>query len=273
MVKTCYKKGRGRTGARLRHMETIRTQRVADAIATRIEKLILEGALRPGEKLASERELAARLDVSRPSLREAIDKLVDRGLLNATRNGTSVAEFLQPMMTPLANLYRTHPSAAADYLEFRQWVEAQAARAAAERATEVDRTAIRACLADMRKAHKSKDSTHEAQADANLHMLVYEASHNFVVLHVMRGLSELLRNNVFFNREHLYLRHGVRDKLLAQHIAIAEAVIAGDADAAEAAAAAHIRFVFGTVEEIQRDDKRLQCSISRVGRSDFLAGR
>src|SRR5688572_3589798 len=98
-------------------MQVIRTQRVSDAIASRIEKLILEGALRPGEKLASERELAQRLDVSRPSLREAIEKLVDRGLLTATRGGTSVAEFLRPMMTPLANLYRDHQNAAADYLE------------------------------------------------------------------------------------------------------------------------------------------------------------
>jgi GntR family transcriptional repressor for pyruvate dehydrogenase complex len=254
-------------------MQTIRTQRVADAIATRIEKLILEGALRPGEKLASERELAQRLDVSRPSLREAIDKLVDRGLLTATRGGTSVAEFLQPIMTPLANLYRDYANAATDYLEFRQWVEAQAARTAAERATEVDRAAIRDCLADMRKAHKSKDSTQEAQADVNLHILVYEAGHNFIVLHMMRALSELLRNNVFFNRENLYGRPGVREKLLAQHVEIGEAVIAGDPDRAEKAAAAHITFVFGTVEEIQRDSKRLQCSISRVGRTDFLAER
>jgi GntR family transcriptional repressor for pyruvate dehydrogenase complex len=254
-------------------MEVIRTQRVADAIATRIEKLILEGALRPGEKLASERELAQRLDVSRPSLREAIDKLVERGLLTASRGGTSVAQFLMPIMTPLANLYRDHQNAATDYLEFRQWVEAQAARAAAERATEVDRTAIRGCLADMRKAHKSKDSTEEAQADVNLHILVYEASHNFIVLHVMRALSELLRNNVFFNRERLYVRPGVREKLLAQHIEIGESVIAGDPARADAAAAAHIQFVFGTVEDIQRDDKRLACSISRVGRNDFIAER
>jgi GntR family transcriptional repressor for pyruvate dehydrogenase complex len=254
-------------------MTAIQTQKVSDAIATRIEKLILEGALRPGEKLASERELAQRLDVSRPSLREAIDKLVQRGLLSASRSGTSVAQFLLPIMTPLANLYREHQNAAGDYLEFRKWVEAQAARAAAERATEVDKAAIRTCLADMRKAHKSKDSTQEAQADVQLHILIYEASHNFVVLHVMRALSELLRDNVFFNREHLYLKPGVREKLLAQHVEIADAVIAGEPDRAEAAAAAHIQFVSGTVEDIRAGDQRLKCSISRVGRRDFLAGR
>ena len=50
---------------------------------------------------------------------------------------------------------------------------------------------------------------------------------NMVLLHVMRALSELLRNNIFFDREHLYLRAGVREKLLAQHIEIGEAVLAG----------------------------------------------
>jgi GntR family transcriptional regulator, transcriptional repressor for pyruvate dehydrogenase complex len=254
-------------------MQTIQTQRVADAIASRIEKLILEGALRPGEKLASERVLADRLDVSRPSLRDALDMLVKRGLLEAKRGGTIVAEFLLPVMTPLANLYRDHENAAADYLEFRQWVEAQAARMAAERATDVDKKAIRDCLAEMRKAHKSKDTAQEANADVGLHILVYEASHNFVVLHVMRALSELLRNNVFFNREHLYRRRGVREKLLAQHIAIGEAILAGDADSAETAAADHIRFVFGTVEDIKRANARLECSVSRVGRGAFISSR
>lgn len=252
-------------------MQAIRTQKIAEVIALHIERLILQGALRPGEKLASERELALKFDVSRPSLRDAIEKLAARGLLTATRSGTYVAQFLTPIMEPLASLYRDNQNAAADYFEFRQWVEAQAARSAAVRATDVDKAAIRACLAQMRKAHKISDPSQEAQADVNLHILFYEASHNLIVLHVMRGLSELLRNNIFFNRENLYLRTGVREKLLMQHIAIGEAVLAGNPDQAEAAAADHIRFVFGTVEEIQRDSKRLKTSLMRVGRSDLLA--
>lgn len=251
--------------------EAIRTPKIADAIALHIERLILEGALRPGEKLASDRDLAVKFDVSRPSLREAIEKLAQRGLLTATRGGTYVAQFLTPIMAPLASLYRNNQNAAADYFEFRQFVEAHAAHAAALRATNVDKTAIRACLKDMRKAHKLANPAKEAEADVNLHMLVYEAGHNMVVLHVMRALSELLRNNIFFNRENLYLRAGVREKLLTQHIEIGEAVVAGDAEAAETAAAEHIRFVFGTVEEIQRDGRRLKTSLMRVGRGDLLA--
>jgi GntR family transcriptional repressor for pyruvate dehydrogenase complex len=251
--------------------QAIRTQKISDAIAMHIERMILEGALRPGEKLASDRDLAVKFEVSRPSLREAIEKLAQRGLLTATRGGTYVAQFLTPIMEPLASLYRNNQNAAADYFEFRQSVEAQAARSAALRATNVDKNAIRNCLKDMRKAHRLANPANEATADVNLHMLIYEAGHNMVVLHVMRALSELLRNNIFFNRENLYLRAGVREKLLVQHIEIGEAVIAGDPDAAESTAAEHIRFVSSTVEEIQRANRRLKTSLMRVGRGDLLA--
>lgn len=252
-------------------MLAVRTPKIADAIAAHIEKLILEGALHPGEKLAAERELAQKLDVSRPSLREGLEKLVQRGLLTSTKGGTYVAQFLSPIMAPLANLYRDNERAFADYFEFRLCVEARSAHDAAVRATEVEKAAIRNCLNEMRKAHKLKDPAQEGEADVNLHMLVYEAGHNFVVLHVMRAMSELLRNNIFFNRKNLYLKAGVREKLLRQHLAIGEAVIAGEPEKAQRAAGNHIRFVFDTVSEIQNANTRLKTSLLRAKRGDFLA--
>ena len=253
-------------------MVAIRPEKIADTIAAHIETLILQGVLRPGEKLAGERDLALKFDVSRPSLRQALDILTGRGLLASTRGGTVVAEFLAPMMEPLANLYRGNQNAFTDYFEFRKCVEGQAARSAALRATDIEKVAIRACIKEMRKAHKAEDLALEAQADVNLHMLIYEGGHNFVVLHVMRALSELLRNNIFFNRKNLYQRHGVREMLLGQHVEIADAVLSGDADRAEAAAAGHISFVVGAVEELQRDNKRLKTSLLRVKRGDLISG-
>ncbi len=251
--------------------EPIRVPKVADAIADHLEKLILEGVLRPGEKLAAERELAEKLDVSRPTLRDALAKLVDRKLLTTTRGGTSVAGFLSPLMEPLAALLAEKPRATEDYFEFRRIVEAEAAGFAAIRATDADREAIQQCVDRMATAHKIDDPEQEADVDADLHLLIYEASHNVILLHVMRAMTELLRSNIFYNRRQLYLRSGVRDKLLEQHLAIAETVVAGHKDEAMAAAAAHIRFTFETVEEIRRDGNRLEASLQRVGRNDFLA--
>jgi len=249
----------------------VRGPKVSEAMAAHIEKLILEGVLRPGERLAPERELAEKLQISRPSLREAFEILEGRGLLVSGRSGTFVAQFLTPLFQPLATLLHDKPRVTADYFEFRRIQEVNAARFAAMRATDLDRKAIQQCMERMQKAHRLEDPTQEGDADVDLHLLVYEASHNVVLLHIMRALANLLRNDIFYNRAQLYLREGVRNQLLEQHLAIARAVIAGNAKDAEAAAAQHIRFTFETVEEIRRDSLRLETSLSRVNRSDFLA--
>ena len=56
----------------------VRQRRLSDDIVERLETMILEGALKAGERLPAERVLAERFGVSRPSLREAIQKLVAR---------------------------------------------------------------------------------------------------------------------------------------------------------------------------------------------------
>ena len=250
----------------------IRPTKLADAIAEHLEKLILEGVLRPGEKLAAERELAEKLDVSRPSLREALDRLQAKGLIETTKTGTVVAQFLAPLSRPLAELFADKPRVTADYFEYRRIIEGQAAFLAATRATDVDRAAIDDCCQRMRKAHVIDDPSEEASVDADLHLLVYEAAHNVVLLHVMRVFSDLLRNDVLYNRNQLYRRHGVRDQLLKQHLAIGEAVLQADPRAAEKAASDHISFTFHTIEEIRRDEARTEASLRRISRSDLLAG-
>ena len=61
--------------------------RAADAIMDQVERLILEGKVRPGQKLPSERALAEEFDVSRPTVREAIQKLEARGLVQRRHGG------------------------------------------------------------------------------------------------------------------------------------------------------------------------------------------
>ncbi|MEY4736936.1 MAG: hypothetical protein RL302_1255, partial [Pseudomonadota bacterium] len=55
--------------------------RLADTVASELEARILDGSLKPGDLLPSERELAVELGVSRPPIREAIQKLASKGLL------------------------------------------------------------------------------------------------------------------------------------------------------------------------------------------------
>lgn len=172
---------------------------------------------------------------------------------------------------PLIELLRHHPEAAFDYLEFRDAVAGAAAYHAARRATDRDRQAIAACLRRMEEAHDKTDPTEEAEADADFHLATYEATHNAVMLHVMHTLSDLLRQDVFFSRRTLYDHKGVRHLLLNQHRAIAEAILAGDAERAREAAIQHIRFTGRALAEVGKAEARLEASLRRVRRSDLVA--
>lgn len=252
-------------------MEPVRNKKLAEVIAGHLERMILEGALRPGERLAPERELSERLEVSRPSLRDALDLLVAQGLLRTEPSGTYVSDFLAPLTHPLAVLMQSNEEVTGDYLEYRMLVEGPTARFAATRATDVDRKAIRDVLNALADAHALEDPRLEAECDADLHMAIYEAAHNLVVMHVMRAFSDLLRSDVFYNRNRLYLSAGTRQELFDQHLAIGEAVIAGDAEAAEEAANKHIRFTAETLHRLKDEETRLGRALRRFGRGDIVA--
>ena len=127
-------------------------------------------------------------------------------MLETTKAGTVVAQFLAPLSRPLAELFADKPRVTADYFEYRLIIEGQVAALAATRATDVDRAALKACCERMEHANEIEDPSEEARADADLHQLMYEAAHNVVLLHVMRVFSELMRNDIFYNRNQLYRR-------------------------------------------------------------------
>ena len=255
--------------------DAIRPAKLADTIADHLEQMILEGSLRPGERLLAERELALRFDVSRPSLREALEKLEKRGLLTSGRGGsTYVAPLLGEGFTePLYAALAARPETTFDYLEFRRFVEGSAAYFAALRGTDVDRALIRECFETMEATHGQDDPSDDADADAAFHMSVYEASHNLVMLHIMRSLSDMLRKDVFYNRAKLYQRQGVRELLLEQHRAVYETVMTGDPAAARAAAEAHIDFTRDALLEIAKADARLEVSLRRIAKTELVAAR
>ena len=97
----------------------IRQPKLSDVIEQQLEFLILEGTLRPGEKLPPERELAKQFDVSRPSLREAIQRLEAKGLLLRRQGGGTFVQnsLWQSFSDPLVELLSDHPESQFDLLE------------------------------------------------------------------------------------------------------------------------------------------------------------
>lgn len=237
----------------------------AETAAAQIETLILEGSLRPGDLLLSERELAVPLNVSRPTLRQGIKMLEDKGLIVSDAAGARrIAPLATSISDPLIELMSNQGEAVEDYLELRATLEGMAARLAAVRANDVDRAMLTRCMERIDAAYERADPQEEAEVDIDLHIGVYEASHNVVLLHIMRALSGMLRKGVFHNREKLYARSEIRDLLRDQHRAIYNGIMAHDPATAGRAAEDHMLYTRRVLNEIAAADARLEISLRRL---------
>lgn len=220
-------------------------EKLSQSVVRQIELLILRGILRPGERLPAERDLADRLGVSRPSLRDAVADLQERGLLVSRAGaGMFVADVLGSAFSPaLIGLFATHDDAVFDYITFRRDMEGLAIERAARLASDTDLTVVDTLFRKMEAAHARRSPEDEASLDADFHMSIIEASHNVIMLHMMRSMYDLLREGVFYNRQVIFRQRTTRDTLLDQHRAINSALQARDPAAARAAVEAHLDFV------------------------------
>ena len=237
--------------------QKVTPEKLSAAVTRQIEKLILRGILRPGERLPSERELAERLGVSRPSLREAVADMQARGLLTSRAGaGIFVTEALGSAFSDtLVQLFSRHDEAVFDYLDFRRDMEGLAAERAAIHGTETDLKVIDALFAQMEAAHGKRNPAEEARLDADFHLAIIEASHNVIMLHMMRSMYQLLREGVFYNRSVMFKQRTTRGALLDQHRAINTALQARDAEGARAAVTAHLNYVETSLSDQQRAER------------------
>jgi GntR family transcriptional repressor for pyruvate dehydrogenase complex len=102
---------------------------------------------------------------------------------------------------------------------------------------------IQAVFSKMEAAHPKRNPADEARLDADFHLAIIEASHNVIMLHMMRSMYQLLREGVFYNRTIMFRQRTTRHELLEQHRAINTALQARDPQAARAAVQAHLTFV------------------------------
>ncbi|MDF2397853.1 FCD domain-containing protein [Pseudomonas sp. 3MA1] len=251
--------------------DQIRQRRLSDDIVERLEGMILEGTLKAGERLPAERALAEQFGVSRPSLREAIQKLTAKGLLISRQGGGNyVVESLGSTFSdPLLHLLENNTDAQRDLLEFRHTLEASCAYYAALRATVVDRERLTQAFEELQDCYSRSDDVsriEEGAADAKFHLAIAEASHNAVLLHTIRGLFDLLKRNVVTNIGGMYKqRTETRDMLISQHRDLYLAIIEGRAEEAREISSRHILYVQEVLEEVRQEVQRVARAERRKG--------
>ncbi len=233
--------------------------KLSDQIADRLEGMIADGTLKPGERLPAERQLSERLGISRPSLREAIQKLASKGLLHTRQGGgTYVTESLSSsFIDPLLDLLKNQPDAEFDTLEVRKELEGVAAFNAASRATESDRERIWTRYNRMREVQRSLASGYDKMlVDGDFHQAIIESAHNVVLVHFMRAVRGVLENTTLPYLDHFYAEAKYIDKICAQHEAIVTAIMERDPEAARHQARAHLDFAYQSFREFQSQAKR-----------------
>ena len=241
--------------------------RLADTVAVELEKRILEGSLKPGDQLPPERDLAIEMGVSRPSLREAIQKLVLKGLLTTRHGcGTHVTDQLEAhFVDPWQAMLKGHPMLHRDLLEFRQMLEGQAACLAAERALDVDVKRLDAVYEALDAAYDSNDIQACIDADVAFHQAIAEAAHNVLIGHLTASLMRVIHGHVATNLTQLHTQPQRWDELRAQHHAIWQAIRNHQPDAADRAARQHIDFVRQSMDDNARDTERRSTALRRLG--------
>ncbi|MBL8373194.1 FCD domain-containing protein [Accumulibacter sp.] len=240
--------------------------RIPDAIAHQLETRILEGSLKPGDRLPAERELAIELGVSRPSLREAIKKLVSRELLVSRHGGgTYVTDRLEAsFVDPWQQLLDQHPFLQDDVLEFRHLLEASAAELAAQRATDADLERLEQAYVRLDAAYLGDDRSAQVAADVAFHLTVAESAHNALFGHLVASVLRLLHEHVRRSLREMAVSPDTGRHLMAQHQAIRDAIVARRPDAARLAAQTHINYVRQRLSDAALSGERQQRSLRHL---------
>lgn len=222
--------------------QSIQRERVSDRVAREILRLIASGDLAPGERLPGERQLAELMDVSRVSVRAALQQLKTQGFVRAVQGGgTRIVASPDPIDAGLTELVRANVRNLYDLAEIRANLEIWAVRRVAERAGGGRLAEIARIIEAM--ADPDRPARHRAEDDHAFHLAIAKASGSAVYLHLMSVLGEILEKMFAHTRNELYVCESDDRRFLEQHRAIYQAIEARDGEAAAEAMRLHLETV------------------------------
>jgi len=210
-----------------------------ELVAEQLLAYVAEHDLRPGDRLPTEKGLAELLGATRNVTREAVKVLAAIGRLSVRKGaGIFVAAAGDPTDQQLVHYQPTDMEHVLMLLDYRRLIEAETARRAATLATPIEVRAVRDHAARTVEASRAGDVTGFGAADAAFHDAVSLAAHN---VFLQSGVTNARR---FAGQSDVLLFHGDVPGSLeaagAQHVAIAEAIAAGDPDRASALMIEHV---------------------------------
>ena len=225
----------------------IKSSKLSDEVYKQIVSLISSGMLNPGDKIPSERELAADLRISRQSIREALNRAAVMGLIEVRQGEgsfilSSVKKSLKP---PLTLIIEKEAARIFDFLEIRKLVEGWCAEKAAIEATEEDLENMAGILDEMKKV-ASKDKQWE-ELDLDLHLSFAKATHNVIAVHIMEALKSNFKP--FFRFTKSMPSSEKMDILWQHHYEIFKAIKQRDPETSKKKVIEHLNYIREKLKE------------------------
>jgi GntR family transcriptional repressor for pyruvate dehydrogenase complex len=218
----------------------VRSSRLYEQIVQQVEESIHKGAMKPGDQLPPERELAQQFGVSRTAVREAVKALREKGLVEAyPGRGTFITDGTSySMRQSLDRMLRVGQAEGSGFLaEVREILEPEIAGMAATRADAEDLASMREQVRIMDDARKDPDAFIEA--DLDFHLTLAEAAANPIILSLIDSIVGLLREQ----RMGIFQVEGGPERGQYHHKKILEAIEHKDSAGAREAMKAHLRQV------------------------------
>ncbi len=249
----------------------VKQAKLSDIILQQLETMILEGSLKPGQKLPAERELAKQFDVSRPSLREAIQKLEAKNLVTRRQGGgTYVSDkILAGLSDPLFALMANNKESQFDLLEFRHGIEGMSAYYAAMRGTQADFDEIQRKHDNIGNAQLEENYHIEAKAVFEFYIAICAASHNAVILHLAHSMAPLLIDNIEKNLTILAKRPDVFSQISDYRTRLMSAIISGKPQIAWGASHRNLAFIEEVLLKMSQENSRMERSMRRMKRPEI----
>jgi GntR family transcriptional repressor for pyruvate dehydrogenase complex len=221
-------------------LQAVDRSRLYRSIVEQILSGIESGAFPPGSALPAERLLAARLEVSRGSVREAIRVLEHAGILDVrTGSGTYVTEAGASRAAALrARAVLSGEHSPLDVVVARRALEPPCAESAATQRHETDLAALREALD--RQASLLDRSREAAEADLDFHLALAAATHNPVFAMLMERLGEIMRQRLWGELKARSRVGGGGERDVREHAAVLAAVERGDGRRAARAMRDHL---------------------------------
>lgn len=176
--------------------QPIRSARAFEEIATQIRTELVEGRLRVGSRLPSERALSEQFGVSRNTLREALRSLENAGLIRLQKGATGGAFIShgssEAVGTGLLDMYHLGAIQPAQLTEARIWLEGIVVREACKRASAADLEELGANIQAAEEATRAGDFEKRAETHLNFHRLLARMTGNPIMVTVMNGVLDVL---------------------------------------------------------------------------------